>query len=363
MKSNVDVILNKEALTREDLISLLSADKADTEKIFKKSAEIREREVGNKVYFRGLIEFSNICSKNCYYCGIRSGNKNTDRYILSKQEALSGIQYAFDHDFASIVLQSGEKSDKRFIDTITDILHEIKNLSNGELGVTLSCGEQTEGTYQRWFEAGAHRYLLRIEESNPILYKNLHPNDIKHEYNNRIDALKLLRKTGYQVGTGVMIGLPFQTIEDLADDLLFFKKMDIDMAGMGPYIEHKDTPLYRFKDQLMSKEDRFQLSLKMYALLRILIKDINMAATTALQTLHPKGRELALKIGCNVLMPNLTPLKYRDSYLLYNDKPAINEEAKESHKKLEANIINAGLELGYGVWGDSKHFAKRSFKR
>jgi len=172
-------------------------------------------------------------------------------------------------------------------------------------------------------------------------------------------AIEDIQKAGYQTGTGVMIGLPFQTIENLADDLLFIKRMDIDMVGMGPYIEHEDTPLYAFRNLLMPKEDRFKLSLKMVAILRILMKDINIAATTAMQAIDKLGREKALKVGANILMPNLTPLQYREGYLLYEDKPCIDEEAEQCKTCLEARIHLAGDDIGFGEWGDSKHFTKR----
>ena len=259
-----------------------------------------------------------------------------------------------------MVIQSGERTDKVFIKKVTGLLHKIKELSSGKLGITLSMGEQTEKTYLEWFEAGAHRYLIRIETSNRELYYKIHPQNAGHDFDKRLEALRLLRKTGYNVGTGVMIGLPFQTIDDLAGDLLFFREMDIDMAGMGPYIEHKDTPLYQYRDVLMPKKERFYLSLKMVAVLRILMKDINIAATTAMQTLDRQGREKALKVGANIIMPNLTPVKYREGYLLYEDKPCLNEEASECRNCLEARIHIAGSEIGYGEWGDSKHFARRT---
>jgi biotin synthase len=180
-----------------------------------------------------------------------------------------------------------------------------------------------------------------------------------HSFNRRVEALYLLRKTGYQVGTGVMIGLPFQTLEDLAADLLYIKQLDVDMVGMGPYIGHEATPLYQYKNQLLTKEKRFELSMKMVALLRIMMPDINIAATTAMQTLHPEGREFALKIGANVIMPNLTPLKYREGYLLYENKPNIHEETDVSLEKLSLSIKKAGCILAPDEWGDSQHYQKR----
>lgn len=359
MSELIQEILQKEYLEKADLVAMLSAEGEDRQLLFEQAAAVKAAYVGNKVYYRGLIEFSNICGKNCLYCGIRAGNKNTHRYEVEEQEVLDAARYAWENKFGSLVLQSGERSDKAFVDRIEHLLREIKALSNGELGITLSLGEQSEETYHRWFEAGWHRYLLRIEVSNPELYPKYHPHNKKHDYRARLDCLHLLRKVGYQVGSGVMIGLPFQTAEDLADDLMFLREHDIDMVGMGPYIEHEDTPLYKYKDKLLPKQERFDLALKMVASLRIMMKDINIAATTAMQTLDPLGREKAVKVGANIIMPNLTPTRYREDYLLYEDKPCLDEDADECRRCLEARIHMAGGEVGFGEWGDSKHFKKR----
>lgn len=353
-------ILRQDLLSKDDLVRLLSAGEEESKPIFEYSKKVKEEQVGKKVYFRGLIEYSNFCSKNCLYCGIRAGNSRYVRYQMTDEEVLEAAKFALDNQFASMVIQSGERNDRKFIDSIESLLKQIHALSGGKLHVTLSLGEQSEETYRRWYEAGAHRYLLRIEVSNPELYKKLHPADKLHDYNERLEALKRLRRTGYQVGTGVMIGLPFQTISDLADDLVFFREFDIDMAGMGPYIEHEDTPLYQYRSELLSLRERFFLSLKMVALLRIIMKDINIAATTAMQTIDPGGREKALLVGANVMMPNLTPIKYRQNYLLYENKPCLDEEAEECKSCLEARIALAGDEIGYGEWGDSKHFKRRT---
>lgn len=352
--------LEKDYLEKSDIVELLKADEASMKLIIAKAAEIRQKYIGNKVYFRGLIEYSNLCSKNCYYCGIRAGNSKTIRYECTEDEVMKAVKYAYDNKFGSVVLQSGERNDKKFVNNIDNILKKIKDFSNGELGITLSLGEQTEETYSKWYASGAHRYLLRVEEADLELYKKLHPDDENHLFKSRTDAIKLLRKCGYQVGTGVMIGLPFQTIENLADDLIFFRDIDVDMIGMGPYVEHEDTPLYKYKDILPSKRERFLLAIKMVALLRIIMKDINIAATTALQTLDPLGREQALDAGANIMMPNLTPLKYRESYQLYEDKPGIDEEAEQTKLGLERRILKAGYTIGYNEWGDSKHFENRS---
>ncbi len=357
---SIQDILTKPTFTKSDLVTLLSAEGEERKALFAKAAEVKEQFVGNKVYYRGLIEFSNLCGKNCYYCGIRAGNKDTHRYEVTEEEVLEAARYAWENRFGSLVIQAGERSGANFVNRIEDLVRKIKQMSNGELGITLSLGEQTEETYRRWFEAGAHRYLLRIEVSNPALYHQYHPKDRTHDYQERLNALYLLRKVGYQVGSGVMIGLPFQTMEDLADDLLFFREHDIDMVGMGPYIEHEHTPMYAHKDRLMSKSERFYLSLKMVAALRIMMKDINIAATTAMQALDPMGREKSIRVGANIIMPNLTPSRYREDYLLYEDKPCTDEDAEECKRCLEARIHMAGGKIGYGEWGDSKHFYKRN---
>ncbi len=359
MSSSIKDILTQDQFSKEDLVTLLYANKDESRLIYEKGQQVKKDFVGRKVYFRGLIEYSNYCSKNCYYCGIRAGNSRYARYQMPDEEVLEAAKFALDNNFASIVIQSGERSDSKFVSTIEKLLKEIHELSDGKLHVTLSLGEQSEETYRRWYEAGAHRYLLRIEVSNPELYQKLHPNDHHHDYNERLNALHLLKKSGFQVGTGVMIGLPFQTLSDLADDLIFFRDFDIDMAGMGPYIEHEDTPLFRYKNELLPLKDRFDLSLKMVALLRIIMKDINIAATTAMQTIDPQGREKALLVGANVIMPNLTPVKYRQDYLLYENKPCLDEEAEECKSCLETRIFLAGDTIGYGEWGDSKHFNER----
>ncbi len=206
------------------LYLLLESEGEDRTLLFKKSAEIKEKYIGNKVWFRGLIEFSNICGKDCLYCGIRKGNKNLIRYNLSDDEILAAARFAYKNRYGSIALQSGELESRFVTDRIENLLHRIKELSNGELGVTLSVGEQEPEVYRRWFEAGAHRYLLRVESTNQTLYNKIHPNDSKHDFNRRLDCLKSLQDIGYQTGTGVMIGLPFQTMDDLAGDLLFMKE-------------------------------------------------------------------------------------------------------------------------------------------
>ncbi len=346
-------------MDRQEIIGLLKTKGDERTQLLKKSREIKEKVVGNKVYFRGLIEFSNICSKDCLYCGIRKSNNNVIRYDSTDKEILDACQFAWENRFASVVLQSGEISSPAFIKRVDNLLKKIKQLSNNELGITLSCGEQSRETYLRWFESGAHRFLLRIESSNPELYNKIHPRTEKHSFEKRLESLQFLKATGYQVGTGVMIGLPFQTYEDLANDLLFLKKIDIDMCGMGPYIEHEDTPLYEYRHLLMPKQKRFDLALNMIAILRLLMPDINIAAATALQAIDPAGREKALAVGANIIMPNLTPVNYRKEYQLYEDKPCLDEDKELCRNCLEARIELSGSEIGYDEWGDSKHFSHR----
>ncbi|MCX6279488.1 MAG: [FeFe] hydrogenase H-cluster radical SAM maturase HydE [Bacteroidetes bacterium] len=357
--TEVEKILEKPLFTKDDLIHLLISSGKDRLALFEKAKKTKADYLGKKVYFRGLIEYSNYCKKNCYYCGIRAGNNHFARYRMSDEEVLEAVQYAWENNYASIVIQAGEQTNKPYISKIESLLKRIYIQTKGQIHVTLSLGEQSEDTYKRWLDAGAHRYLLRIEVSSMDLYKKLHPDNRAHDYQQRLEALRTLRKTGYQVGTGVMIGLPFQTIPDLADDLIFFRDFDIDMAGMGPYIEHADTPLYKFRDSLLPLLERFDLSLKMVAILRIMMKNINIAATTAMQTIDKQGREKALMVGANVIMPNLTPVKYRQDYLLYENKPCLDEDAQECKSCLEARIHIAGDVIGYGEWGDSQHFSDR----
>jgi biotin synthase len=362
MAKTITEILQQEEFSKNDIIRLLKSEGDDRTLLFKKSAEIKEKYIGNKVWFRGLIEFSNVCCKNCLYCGIRKGNKNLQRYSLPDDEILAAARFAYINRYGSIALQSGELESPFVTNRIENLLNKIKELSDGELGVTLSVGEQEPEVYQKWFDAGAHRYLLRVESTNRDLYHKIHPDDSMHDFDRRLGCLKSLQDIGYQTGTGVMIGLPFQTLDDLAGDLLFMKKFNIDMCGMGPYIEHADTPLIKYADGLLPLKERFDLTLKMIAIIRIMMKDINIVAATALQAIDPVGREKAVKIGANILMPNITPGKYRDSYKLYDNKPCTDDSAEDCQSCLEARVSLADTEVIYDEWGDSKHYSERRSK-
>lgn len=345
-----------------ELAQLIGSTGSIRSQLKEQAAKITLINRGNKVYYRGLIEFSNICSKDCFYCGIRKSNTKVERYILDENLIIDAALYAFRNRYGSVVLQSGERSDQTFIDLINRILIKIKKETGGKLGITLSLGEQTEETYKQWFSNGAHRYLLRIETSKRELYKNIHPNDDAHSFSKRLECIRILKKTGFQTGTGVMIGLPGQTIEDLANDLLLFKELDIDMVGMGPYIEHEVTPLFNQQKELWPLKQRFETTLNMIATLRLLMPDINIAAATALQSIDPVGREKALQWGANIIMPNITPTEHRKNYLLYQNKPCTDEGADDCSSCLKLRIEMAGKEVGFDEWGDSLHYFNRQPK-
>lgn len=340
----------------DQIIKMLSIDdKHEMDNLFKQAYAIKKEYVGTTVYFRGIVELSNICKKNCYYCGIRRDNQNVNRFILQEDEVIKSALWAYEQHYGSVVIQSGERDDVEFVCFIENVIKGLKEKTDGNLGITLSLGEQTEETYHRWYVAGAHRYLLRIETSSPELYRKLHPAD--HDWEKRWNCLRTLKKLGYQTGTGVMIGLPYQSLEDLAKDVQFFYDEDIDMIGMGPFIPHSETPLADALPEY-DGDKQLDLALKMIAVCRIMLKDINIASTTALQALKPDGRELGLLAGANIIMPNITETKYRANYQLYNGKPCLDENASLCRNCLERRVSSIGETIGYDQWGDSPHFNK-----
>ncbi len=342
------------ALSKSEILHYMSlTSKDDLNALYAKAYDIKMKQRGNKIFLRGLIEYSNICRKNCLYCGIRSGNNGLERYALPRKEVLDAVHYAYENRYGSIVLQSGEQQNPAFISDIEALLVEIKKISQGKIGITLSLGEQTDETYSRWFKAGAHRYLLRIETSNRNLYAKIHPDDKLHSFDSRIEALSNLRKTGYIVGSGVMIGLPGQTLEDLANDIVFMLKSGFDMIGMGPYIEHLNAPLRNIKSGF-SLEQRFELTLKMIAIMRICRPRMNIVASTALQVSNSSGWENGLKAGANIMMPNLTPASYRSQYSLYDGKACLKDNPVECHEYIVSRINSTGNEIGWDEWGDSR---------
>jgi biotin synthase len=358
---SIDTILEKQSLTRDDRVALLGAtDPSSIEKIREAAWRTMIATCGPTVYFRGLIEFTNTCSCDCYYCGIRRSNTNVKRYELAMSDIVEAAVWCAGQGYGSVVFQSGERRDAAFVDFVTEMVKTVKTATRSAtlpdgLGITLCVGEQTDDTYRRFYDAGAHRYLLRIETANPVLFKKIHP--AQQTFEARVKCLESLRATGFQVGTGVMIGLPGQTDEDLADDIGFFMDHDIDMIGMGPFIPHEATPLGNA--DCLPEDERLLKSLLMIAVTRLSMIDINIAATTALQALNPEGREKGLTFGANVIMPQLTPLEVRHDYLLYPGKPCLDESAQQCRNCLENRIKTTGLQIGYNQSGDSLHARKR----
>jgi biotin synthase len=364
--NDISQVLKSDAASwsREQLASLLRLEDAASIEMVRAAAEQTLLDhCGSAVYYRGLIEFSNHCALNCYYCGIRRDTPGIMRYQLDKGEIVDAALWCAQSGYGSMVLQSGERSDEPFVDFVEDAVRTIKQQTISErlprgLGITLCVGEQSPAVYQRFFDAGAHRYLLRIETTNPELFARIHPP--RQTLQKRMACLHSLQEIGYQVGTGVMIGLPGQSAEMLADDLLFFKSFDLDMVGMGPYLVHDATPMASWDQPLPSTEQRLRLGLLMIALTRLVLKDVNIAATTALQTIHPTGRELGLQYGANVIMPQLTPLDYRSAYQLYEGKPCMDEDKSECRSCLQRRVESVGRTVAFDVWGDSKHFSRRN---
>ncbi|NGX44443.1 MAG: [FeFe] hydrogenase maturase subunit HydE [Candidatus Anoxychlamydiales bacterium] len=340
---------------REDILYYLKTkSKKKIQNLYSLANTLIEKFKDNKVHFRGLIEISNVCEKNCLYCGLRRDLK-IDRYTMTKEEILNAAKFCSDKGYGSLCIQSGEITTQKRLEFLVDVISSIKKEYN--LQMTLSFGEMPKKSLQKLFDAGGRRYLLRIETSNEKLYEKLHPKDGKHEFKTRVNTLKDLKSIGYQVGTGIMIGLPYQTYDDLANDLLFFKKLDIDMLGMGPYVPHPKSPIYIVKPRL---KDAYAISIKMVALARLFLKDVNIAATTALQVFDKKGREKALSAGANILMPIVTPINLRKNYLIYPDKPCIEDTKEECFNCLNARLRSINKEMGKNEFGDSIHFFKRT---
>ena len=350
------------ALTHGELVEVLSWP--DAEELFAAAYAVKCREIGKLVSFRALVEFGNICEKDCYYCGIRKSNAKAHRYRMDADEIVREAEWAHGHGYGSLVLQSGELAGEANADFVEGVLRRIRAFGGDDFGITLSLGEQSEETYRRWREAGAHRYLLRIETSNPALYARLHPAD--HSWERRRDCLRSLRRCGYQVGTGVMSGLPGQTFDDLASDMEFFASEDVDMIGMGPYIPHPDTPMAAWRDVAdaprTESRDRLRLGLRMIAAARLYLHDVNIAAATALQALDPEGREKGLLSGANVIMPNITETRYRADYQLYAGKPCLDENASICRSCLERRIAAVGETILWRRRGDSPHWHRRTVR-
>ena len=315
-------------LSKDELIQILS-DESINNFLFKTADEVREKYVGNEVHLRGLIEFSNICKCNCKYCGLRKDNSELERYRLSIEEAYDFAKKAKEYGYKTVVLQSGEDS-YYSVERLVKLLQDIKKL---DLAITLSIGERTFEEYKAFKEASADRYLIRIETTDKELYKKMHPN---MNFENRVRCLKDLKTLGYEVGTGCLVGLPEQTIESLANDILFFKEIDADMIGIGPFIPNQNTPL---KD---AKGGTFEMALKVMALTRILLPTINIPATTAMETLNPNGRLIALQSGANVVMPNVTEGDYRRKYEIYPGKICVGDTPAQCRGCISGKIQSIG---------------------
>lgn len=336
MKELINKLYETNNLSKEEFIYLINyIDVESKQYLIQKAQETRIKYYSNKVFMRGLIEFTNYCKNDCYYCGIRKSNINASRYRLSKNEILECCRIGYDLGFRTYVLQGGE--DGYFTDDrIVEILSSIKK-SYPDCAITLSIGEKSYEAYKRFFDAGADRYLLRHETASEEHYGKLHPKELSLA--NRKKCLYQLKEIGYQVGAGFMVGSPYQTAENLVDDLLFLKELYPHMIGIGPFIPHKDTV---FKSE---EQGTLGITILMIALTRLILPKALIPATTALGTIHPMGREYGLKAGANIVMPNLSPRVVRTKYAIYDNKICTGDEAAECRYCIENRIKNAGFEI------------------
>jgi len=336
VKDLIDKLSQKSILRKEEWIFLFSNRNREIEEYaFEKARHISMKHYGNKVFARGLIEFTNYCKNNCFYCGIRCGNNKVKRYRLSKEEILTCCQIGNDLGFRTFVLQGGEDpyfTDEKILDVITAIKKEFPDNA-----LTLSFGERSYTSYLSFKNAGADRYLLRHETADSEHYSKLHPKNLSDTF--RKQCLLNLQQIGFQTGTGFMVGSPYQTIENLAEEMLFIADFRPEMLGIGPFIPHKDTPFGDFP------AGSVELTLFLLALSRLLLPHVLLPATTALGTLDPQGREKAVLAGANVVMPNLSPIEVREQYMLYNNKITTGLEAAESVQKLTDSMAEIGYEL------------------
>lgn len=334
MVSPLDVIHKAEmthCLTKEEIVVLLSGHEYD-EELFMAADRVRKQFVGDQVHLRGLIEFSNVCQRNCYYCGLRKDNGKVKRYHLEPDMMIELATKAKEYGYKTVVLQSGE-SQMYSVEDMQYIIGAIKALG---LAITLSVGEKSREEYQAYKEAGADRYLLRIETTDREIYKALHPG---MSFENRVRCLHDLKELGYEVGTGCLVGLPNQTLESLAEDILFFKELDADMIGLGPFIPNEDTPLAE------EEGGTFVNSLKVMAIVRLLLPEANIPATTAMETLNKQGRMIALQSGANVVMPNVTEGEYRAMYSLYPGKICVNDTPAHCRGCITGKITGIGRQV------------------
>ncbi|MGN1014543.1 MAG: [FeFe] hydrogenase H-cluster radical SAM maturase HydE [Butyricicoccus sp.] len=321
-------------LPDDQLKALLETGEAD-ELLHTRADAVRRQVYGTDVYIRGLIEFTNYCKNDCYYCGIRHGNQHAVRYRLERDEILDCCREGYALGFRTFVLQGGEDpyyTDERLCSIVSAIRKEFPDCA-----ITLSVGERPRASYQALFDAGANRYLLRHETASDEHYRRLHPDSMSLQ--NRKDCLFALKEIGYQVGSGFMVGSPYQTTEHLIADLRFLQSLQPDMIGIGPYLTHAETP---FADQ---HNGSMQLTLRLISILRLLFPHALLPSTTALGTIHPQGRELGLKAGANVVMPNLSPVSVRKLYELYENKICTGDEAAQCRGCLERRVSSVGYQI------------------
>ncbi len=344
MRELIDKLYREQTLSKEEYLLLLTkATKEDREYLALKAREIRERHYGKSVYIRGLIEVGNYCKNDCYYCGIRRGNKNCQRYRLTPEEILECCDEGYTLGFRTFVMQGGE--DNYFSDELlVPLIREIKK-RYPDCAVTLSLGERSYESYKALKEAGADRYLLRHETANKAHYEKLHPE--KLSFDNRMACLRNLRSLGFQVGCGFMVGSPYQDMEMLADECKFIEEFKPDMCGIGPFIPHKDTI---FKE---NKAGSVELTLTLLSIIRLIHPTVLLPATTALGTLRDDGRERGILAGANVVMPNLSPATVRKKYMLYDNKKSDGAEGAQSTEELKRRMASIGYKVEVGR-GDVK---------
>ena len=323
-------------LSHEEFASLLEADSSALgEELARRARAVREKYYGKDVYIRGLIEFTNYCHNNCYYCGIRRANGKAQRYRLTREEILACCDTGYELGFRTFVLQGGE--DAYFTDDkLAELIHAIKK-SHPDCALTLSVGERERDSYEKLFEAGADRYLLRHETADQAHYESLHPAELSHQH--RLQCLHDLKAIGYQVGCGMMVGSPGQTTEHLIKDLRLLQELQPEMVGIGPFIPQHDTPLANCQAGTAG------LTLKLLSIIRLLLPQVLLPATTALGTIDPQGREKGLLAGANVLMPNLSPVTVRRKYALYDNKICMGEEAAECIRCLSKRVETTGYHI------------------
>lgn len=338
-KSKSDTLDHVATASIPELKALLDSNDTHLEHELQVCAKtLAELQFGRRIYLRGLIEISNVCRNDCYYCGIRSGNERITRYRLTADEVMSACERGYEIGFRTFVLQGGEDPYWRG-ERLVSLVRNIRT-SYPECAITLSLGEMEYVEYEALFRAGANRYLLRHETYDKEHYESLHPSTMDQEH--RLQALRDLKQIGYQVGTGVMIGSPGQTTAHLAQDLDFIHRLQPAMIGVGPFIPHEDTPLGTYPAGSLS------MTLRFLALCRLLNPRALIPATTAVATLHPEGRLAAIRSGCNVVMPNLSPLNHRADYALYNNKAYSGSEAAEGVALLQAQLDTIGYQIDWG---------------